>query len=1116
MSIDSHELDHEKERYDRGYRVHESRKFQFGRVFEIPLEKTEENAHDLRGETKITWKVSSDVNHHFQTKQLLIVEEGKRFCVCRSVRRYRPGETNRKVADAKQHAFTYSDKPTRGLIEEKKEKVLKVLSIGVIPNGSRGMLYATFGLNYGEYFIIEYDVKVSFIGRLAKESELDVAIESGCVSKQYYTATAIASSLLKLSPSNRCTIIVSEQSSKAERILEELLFFDEDVQSLYCEALSKNLTTADMFETNIRQCILDFSENLEGEVTTPQVVNAAKYARANSRKLITEMQMVLTTRFEISNFAYSQAKLTDLQKRVNEERPFGQWVDTHELGVETATIKDAVSWKLFLEDFRLSLNPNQVERALCDIWPINIPRDMQNRISYVVRWEIPNYIIRNFPSGQSLGEILTLTGDTAGSIAQSCREYLQSNFHKIGLYVLEAVEALSIKKDIITLDLSYHDIEDKSVVDVTITASYFVHEKAALALSWLCAALREPSNDFTYYSSVAVQASKKTLAEGSNYNMKSRPRDIITVTPRDLHTTLDGTECWHTLFPRMVVAKGFPVRKRSQGRGLDISFADMALVAGCLSLVMFDDGLIANGLNSVLIPVGELSDDNAIQWHYRPKTAEDRKSRRPTFEIVEETGDWYKELNPHRLINRRCFLGWVPEASILIGTNFFSDTGITYSAAERVPDNRRVVSYNITLGTGGTGIFTATGSVGLTTSSMPSTITTKTEKDIHEILTDGINDTVLMYDSEKKTAWYLPQSCVVLFLVQARITRHCWQVLEGNELKHLKLANPGSGGSEANEALKANLNLHLKKENSQPAEGYREETVGSLIKVIWQALDDIGTGLRSIQKEFSRAKEHPPEYIYGVEYHDTVDMRETKNVKRAAVSQPWANLTKDYPTAIFCRFGENVEWNFDKKLMHIHVLGKKTAVHHVQLLRKTDRPQPNNGLLSLVAEHPNGSFIFNKFKLLKSCPEIVPSLAGVKSQIDSGSTNDINIGERQSTDHLYSSFDKQSTEPSSPIIGVRSNSFTEKRNANDALMRPAPSDISEWELFLGSSESATLNSNLHLHSPCSNSTLSSDIRNRSSMTSTRTSEDPEAQGPSNSLNCHGSISRKEDNPKPCN
>lgn len=99
-----------------------------------------------------------------------------------------------------------------------------------------------------------------------------------------------------------------------------------------------------------------------------------------------------------------------------------------------------------------------------------------------------------------------------------------------------------------------------------------------------------------YYSSIPVKWLDETLASGFD-SINRRSGVQTSLIPDGLHAIPEGTECWHTLCPPMVTAQGFPVKQRSQGRGLEISFADMAKVAGCLSLATFDDGLVANGLN---------------------------------------------------------------------------------------------------------------------------------------------------------------------------------------------------------------------------------------------------------------------------------------------------------------------------------------------------------------------------------------------------------------------------------------------------------------------------------------------------------------------------------------
>src|SRR5438034_1422270 len=75
--------------------------------------------------------------------------------------------------------------------------------------------------------------------------------------------------------------------------------------------------------------------------------------------------------------------------------------------------------------------------------------------------------------------------------------------------------------------------------------------------------------------------------------------------------------CWYPLFVRSVIAVGFPIRERKQGKGLEISPVVMASLAGVAFPVEYDGGLILKGLSTILIPAEPLDADGAVQWHLR-------------------------------------------------------------------------------------------------------------------------------------------------------------------------------------------------------------------------------------------------------------------------------------------------------------------------------------------------------------------------------------------------------------------------------------------------------------------------------------------------------------------
>jgi hypothetical protein len=135
----------------------------------------------------------------------------------------------------------------------------------------------------------------------------------------------------------------------------------------------------------------------------------------------------------------------------------------------------------------------------------------------------------------------------------------------------------------------------------------------------------------------------------------------------------DEASCWQQLFKHTVVATNFPIPPRSQGMGLEISFADMTLLARSLNLVEYDMGLVAEGLRTLLIPVKELKEDDAVQWHLEEKfqTSSNEKSRKLHASRIlrqYEFMNWYRDLNSKRLQGRRCFLGWAGSVGVEVGT----------------------------------------------------------------------------------------------------------------------------------------------------------------------------------------------------------------------------------------------------------------------------------------------------------------------------------------------------------------------------------------------------------------------------------------------------------------
>ena len=537
----------------------------------------------------------------------------------------------------------------------------------------------------------------------------------------------------------------------------------------------------------------------------------------------------------------------------------------------------------------------------------------------------------------------------------------------------------------------------ESKLCVTTVAKHSVHSDLISAISWICAAVRHSDFDTVANSSSFVEAKKLSGGDKSIF-LKLKP----------LHPIQDSAgACWHILFPHAVIARGFPIRNREEGKGLEISFPDMLQMSRSLSFVEYDSGLIVEGLRSLLVPVTELTADNALQWHYmdRIKRATRRTALVSNVLAANKISSWYKELDPQRLIGRRCFLGWAEETHIAMGTEAYSTTKIKQSGAALAPKERRTRSHSFTLGTSGTGFVTATATIALTTTAMPSRIMLPHHQDVSDFLADGFDNHVLLFDTEAKTGWCLPLPSLTLYLTRLIITRRRYEIYDGSAMKALAFANPSSdGASSAAEVLKAYLDLKVRKFQSKETFSLSET-----VRQVLHSLNKVGTGLEDAAEEFEDARAGAPRYIHGVEFIDVFRNKDSLRIKQVEVNQPWAYLTKHQPIVLFgadlgqpiiachpntlcdlwrtvprernylaataiavryfleeqgesaSRLEDRVEWILEKSVIQSHRHGSASPVLHIQRLRTVKgAPRLNGGIFTIIERHLKAGFVFAK------------------------------------------------------------------------------------------------------------------------------------------------------------
>lgn len=523
--------------------------------------------------------------------------------------------------------------------------------------------------------------------------------------------------------------------------------------------------------------------------------------------------------------------------------------------------------------------------------------------------------------------------------------------------------------------------------------------------------MRHSPSDDPVYSYAAVSGIKS-----------SRPIQNLTIRMKEFEEIQIDRPCWHPLIPHAVIAKGFPIRHRKAGKGLDISFADMALLSQSMSFTEYDEGLIVEGLRSVLIPMEFLHQDDAIQWHLEYKRQKKAPKKRSISQIfaTAPVPEWYKSQEPDELFHKRCFLGWTEEVSVMIGTLEFSGPRVYRSDAGPPPRTRRVKSHNISMGASCLGIVGANGSKTWEEASMPSSVTLEIHKDIHDTLADDSNATVLIYDPGEKTAWLLPQPSVVLYLTHKILAKRKYQLFDGDRETEFKFAEPGRDGArEASYILHEIIDFKVQKSSK-----FRED-LSKTVKQICYQLDVLGDRLALATSEFERIGGGEGNNLYGFELNEMLGMTTSINIKQVRIEQPWTHVVRKRGIVLFCAgfgqaivpatrsleklcatyqrvppnrnllattgavlhaflepldqgppgctLGRRVEWLQDKFLLQSHTHGQRTSVFHEQSLQIVENSAPDPSMLGSLGCYLSSGFIFTGHRSRVACSEVMIS-----------------------------------------------------------------------------------------------------------------------------------------------
>ena len=460
-----------------------------------------------------------------------------------------------------------------------------------------------------------------------------------------------------------------------------------------------------------------------------------------------------------------------------------------------------------------------------------------------------------------------------------------------------------------------------------LTGTYKTHVQAALVLSWLCASIPR-------FETFGISTSAVSIAG----EIQSPGKRCISIGLEVLRTMLNvepGRTCWHALFPHGIIAKNFPIPSRKFGVGLEIPFTDMALVCGSLGFVPYKNGLVVDGINSVLIPRARFPGDGGVQWHFESKTRHGERIAYTSDLLdlldMDPCQNGTDSVSPDDLLSKRCFLAWAEKSTIMVGTeSYFLTTTIGESHAKNSASMKCVHHYGLNL-SGNTSLLNFGVTINLTPTAMPAFFNSSISNGISDILraesTSNSNHFVLVYDTGAKIGWYLPQACVVLHMAHHYLAQQKLDLFDvknqATVLKYVGEDGDTSAGIAAAWILYKALSLKTRRRTiSKPRDSTHKIVPNTdfpststwndndivqfkdVVERLWYLLDTIGSTLKMNRSEYLKSSESVPHGVHGVDFNEILEPKSSEKVtsiRYVKLDQPWSYLTNDQATVLFCK-----------------------------------------------------------------------------------------------------------------------------------------------------------------------------------------------------------------------
>ena len=329
----------------------------------------------------------------------------------------------------------------------------------------------------------------------------------------------------------------------------------------------------------------------------------------------------------------------------------------------------------------------------------------------------------------------------------------------------------------------------------------------AQILAWLAAAMRASDSN-------ALQYSKSNMSTVFKSRMGS-PASSETAFSITVETIpLPGEQsCWFPLFPRAVIALGFPIPERDNDElGLEAPLDMMASLCGATLAIDYCGGLVIKGYSAMLVPIVRRAEDS-IQWHLLHNTDGSRLTYQDMINRCPNRA-FQEEVNHESLTTTRNFLGLWAVSETHLGTSDGNYEDIKWSSAKDVGKSVACSISGVTFGFS----HILTIQISVAVGRKDSKLHFSRQGLLGSIISCAERTPVLLYDPGQcdRRAWLVPALDVILHVAHKRFQER----RRSNEVGEVPLVStdPTRNSFAAREALMANLN----KDFTEPNFFYKE------------------------------------------------------------------------------------------------------------------------------------------------------------------------------------------------------------------------------------------------------------------------------------------------------